>query len=572
MWPVQGGGGSSSSRRPGQQGRPAAASAAHSVIAASLSHLRILLVCTVMLAGLILGYYIRLHVELRVGVSSASGGRVPGHFSPGDSDDDTIPSDSWLLSEPDHRKKGSRSKAGDGTDIPANASKQSGLRQLQYTKSGLIVPPHLADILARKEVLPSRNKEPSDIAQLSLEQRATSPSMCGNWQHKYARWHKRAMASLSNPKAAAKTRFVVFRCRQVGEVNEQCGGLADRFTGMVSAFLFALLTDRVFLIDWPGYENAFNSPYANLTYVPEILGQPSRDKLLPVMPWVPLHPRWGVNVTGLLNGDVGMYNWHDCEVRRRFDNCGGAFAGHLGHLNSYFQEKVVVINFNRGVVSMAFRETGPQMRLQAMGLHPDTAFGCLLHFIMRPSSTVHSLFARYSQVLDDPTVFSVGIHIRTGDSSFQKNANLTVLDHDEYGTQFQEYFETAQVLADYHAQPGQRVVWYVMSDNKALKDDARRRYTSRMLTTDIEAAHIDREIWEKAAREGKKKDPNRSLQESLGEWWLLSKCKYFVLKRTSGFSRTALAYSLRPEVAAYPGTGPFYFMRTIELAELGAGL
>ncbi len=55
-----------------------------------------------------------------------------------------------------------------------------------------------------------------------------------------------------------------------------------------------------------------------MTYTPDILGDPALDKELPVMPNVKLSPKWGVNITGLLDGRVGMYNWHDCEVRNIF--------------------------------------------------------------------------------------------------------------------------------------------------------------------------------------------------------------------------------------------------------------
>ena len=43
-------------------------------------------------------------------------------------------------------------------------------------------------------------------------------------------------------------RFLVWRCRPLGV----CGGLGNRIVNIVAAFALAILTDRAFLIDYPG--------------------------------------------------------------------------------------------------------------------------------------------------------------------------------------------------------------------------------------------------------------------------------------------------------------------------------
>ena len=60
-------------------------------------------------------------------------------------------------------------------------------------------------------------------------------------------------AALADP---SKHRFAIWRCFEVEaaainiNLDDDCGGLGDRFPGIVGIFLFALLTNRAFLMDW----------------------------------------------------------------------------------------------------------------------------------------------------------------------------------------------------------------------------------------------------------------------------------------------------------------------------------
>ncbi len=63
-------------------------------------------------------------------------------------------------------------------------------------------------------------------------------------------------------------------------------------------------------------------------------------------------------------------------------------------------------------------------------------------------------------------------------------------------------------------------------------------------------------------------------QESMAEWWLLSKCSYVVFAPKSGFSRTAYAYSLRSNSAVNPSIYPWKTLKTTDkqIAHYGSGL
>merc|ERR550537_2124443 len=64
----------------------------------------------------------------------------------------------------------------------------------------------------------------------------------------YIEFHRNAVAAIAN--GARDVRVLVYSCQPFG----QCGGHGDRLNGIVTAFFLAVLTHRIFLID---YESPF---------------------------------------------------------------------------------------------------------------------------------------------------------------------------------------------------------------------------------------------------------------------------------------------------------------------------
>ena len=86
----------------------------------------------------------------------------------------------------------------------------------------------------------------------ALEQRVLD--VCGTaWQAAYSSAH----AAWSQDGRTA--RALVF------EVRGTSGGLADRLTGMMTALLLAILTDRAFQLDWPEHATALRTPHIDAT-------------------------------------------------------------------------------------------------------------------------------------------------------------------------------------------------------------------------------------------------------------------------------------------------------------------
>eukprot|EP00965_Chrysotila_dentata_P207732 6184301-Pleurochrysis_carterae.AAC.6 len=83
------------------------------------------------------------------------------------------------------------------------------------------------------------------------EERAES--VCGReWQEAYSRRHAGAVSAWHE--RGVLPRLLVWEYQRGG------GGLADRLVGMMTALLLAVLSDRVFQLDWAGHEVALRLP------------------------------------------------------------------------------------------------------------------------------------------------------------------------------------------------------------------------------------------------------------------------------------------------------------------------
>jgi hypothetical protein len=107
--------------------------------------------------------------------------------------------------------------------------------------------------------------------------------------------------------------------------------------------------------------------------------------------------------------------------------------------------------------SFNYRRLRP--RLDELGLKPFSAFSCILNYLFRPKPAALDFITQYTSVLSLPTVFSVGIQIRTGDASM-KDAEYDRMNSVKV---FQSYFKCAAELAETYSMPDQKVVYFLVS-------------------------------------------------------------------------------------------------------------
>lgn len=65
-------------------------------------------------------------------------------------------------------------------------------------------------------------------------------------------------------------------------------------------------------------------------------------------------------------------------------------------------------------------------RLEA-GFQKETVFACLTQYFLRPRPATLAYINLYTSLFALPTIYSIGIHVRTGDRSMVSQNILTVL-------------------------------------------------------------------------------------------------------------------------------------------------
>lgn len=75
------------------------------------------------------------------------------------------------------------------------------------------------------------------------------------------------------------------------------------------------------------------------------------------------------------------------------------------------------IESNRGMVLHSFKYPNVAKRLHELGLRDSTAYACLLPYMIRPKPPVQAFINQYASFFALPSVFSIGVQIRTGDYS-----------------------------------------------------------------------------------------------------------------------------------------------------------
>ena len=344
------------------------------------------------------------------------------------------------------------------------------------------------------------------------EERA--PSVCGTqWQDDYTALHAQLVASPSS------SRILVFDCRAApGQ-----GGLADRLTGMMTALLLAILSGRAFQLDWPGVESAYATPRLDAT------GLLGAARAAPASEMRTLH--W-------VNRD--RQELHELVSRAE-------------SLDALWPERVLVVQSNRGFTQGLLRDSP---RAAALGLTPESAqFGCLLHFLLEPTAAALAPLAPLRDALAAAAAPVVGVHVRTGDSTFAAERGA---DADALAARGAKLYADHRFVFDFALRraaaldaPAAAARILVLSDSAALRAHAAAALGERALdaASNETVGHVARDAG--------------ALARAVGEHWLYGACDEFAYSSHSGYPRTAAARAMRPGVihTCFHYEGPLYAER-----------
>lgn len=193
---------------------------------------------------------------------------------------------------------------------------------------------------------------------------------------------------------------------------------ASRMLGTMSAFLYSILTNRAMSISWEHpvpFDLLFDSPYIDWSqpFHPNTSSTP--------------HPLYQDPSLVAARTDYAFLNWRPARIDDFFSSIVANWTLpnqpwiRVGLLDSGItmntESRSSQMVANRGFVLRAFKYPSTSSQLATIGLERESAYACLLNYLLRPKPEVLSFVAKYTSLFSLPTVFSIAIQIRTGDES-----------------------------------------------------------------------------------------------------------------------------------------------------------
>ena len=260
---------------------------------------------------------------------------------------------------------------------------------------------------------------------------------CTNWYANYADFHKNALQSKHS-----SVRYLISVAPNQG--------LSDRLSGLVTHFLFALLTNRVFLIHVPATVPSCNAAFTSTTincdidrvilrnkdfigYKQELDSLKFRDLPPDINKRYNLLMRNAANLSEsygvYLNSSPELSPTQRIQIRKISKKL--FLDSNLTNLPFSNFKKIIIIG-NRGFSYNMFKNRYHSGALLKFGLTPDNAFKCVFDFLYQfrveelcPLVPVNELVrnpcsALHMRIVDEQARHTVviGVHIRMGDDVF----------------------------------------------------------------------------------------------------------------------------------------------------------
>ncbi|GAA5831174.1 hypothetical protein JCM11251_007783 [Rhodosporidiobolus azoricus] len=332
-------------------------------------------------------------------------------------------------------------------------------------------------------------------------------TMCdkGTWEEDYAQLHAEMMTGEKEPW------ILEYVCHEGG----WCGGFADRMLGMISTFLYSVVTGRAFALTWEQPtppDLVFDSPYIDWA-------RPFNKTSSTPTPY-PYSNRTIADNKLSLQGHDWPWFWLD-DFFPKFNETYGA-----GKNESWIQ-----LDMNRGVVIRSFYYDNVQPVLEWMGLRATTAYNCLINYLLRPKAAALRFITQYTSLFSMPEYFTVGIQIRTGDWSMFATAQ------DQNTAQLhRKYFTCASQIAARHAHPSQKVLYYLITDSHKLEESALKLYPNQVVVAGFTPTHDEIAFKDRSGPDVAKGSAD-GFMRTIAESWIFAGTDYQIITYRSGFGK-----------------------------------
>ncbi|CAO3635511.1 unnamed protein product [Cunninghamella blakesleeana] len=369
---------------------------------------------------------------------------------------------------------------------------------------------------------------------------------CGTiWQQNFIQLQKTRLNQLQqyrSKKSSVIPKFVSYVCEEDPRHrgSHSCGGLADRMSGMISTFFYALLTDRGFLMHWQE---------GNPTTLEDVFEKPNID-----WSFNPTEMKKTYNKDGYLSVNTLNFGWEKIRQAIFPDGPDQDF-------NELWKENYVEVKSNRGYIIRTFDySTLYGEKLEQLGLTKHNGFRCLLDFLFRPTLGSRRFINAYKELFQMKSVLSIGLQIRTDDNA------LAHPEDDTNNFETWDYFlNCANKLRDAQRKPHhQRVVYFLLTDSNKLREEfvsmntnqeLRDKYiqddSTSMVVTGLPIEHIEaKTVKTKFEADITESDSDHQrllagVNSAVIDNWLLSYTDYRLISR-QGFGKMAAFHSVNP--------------------------
>lgn len=125
--------------------------------------------------------------------------------------------------------------------------------------------------------------------------------------------------------------------------------------------------------------------------------------------------------------------------------------------------------------------TGPLSSMQ------ENIFACLFDFLFRPTPAAYNLLMPELQQLVDPSIFKIGVQIRTPDHTFEND--------DSHLFAYQYLLDCAASMESQMTEPGQVVKYYVLTSSRNLRKQIKDKYGDKVLIKEVDLKHVTDNKW-----------------------------------------------------------------------------
>ena len=351
-------------------------------------------------------------------------------------------------------------------------------------------------------------------------------------------------------------------------------GFADRIVGTIMAFYLAFFSGRALqLVTYaylPAFEAAFSQPHINWTRGAEHRESEEMEaELIEPLKYTYKGQR-GYNGNRSYDPAVIPTSRYALQYDvNAWDSLQYLFYEDLREF-PFVPAQSVFFSSNRGR-SHRMVEQNHIMRsvFEQLGVRPETAFADAWHYLFSPSPAVVQRFQPVWDALADLQVIKISINIRVGDDVFDpaKDEQVQLESFDSF---FRCAQEIEQVVLRHRAAAAPdadasnpstpfppylppartRVLWYLTSDSKHLRELAVAKYGTDKLVTDALTAYVHgdcgaEEHKNRTGCDAKSDERSNSIVSAVGQVYAMAKCDYHIYKLNTGFGRVGAWLSRR---------------------------